>query len=111
MDLGADHTEGLGARVDVVKSWLDGADVAAELLVDAVVGLGDCFVGVLHEAAAKTGHPGAHAAAALPPTLETLAIAGQFCVVGISFGEADVFGLAGEPLLFILVHLSSQFYL
>lgn len=111
MDLGADHPEGLRAGVDVVQSRLDRADVPPELLVDAVVGLGHCLVGVLHEAAAKAGHPGTHAAAALSPAVEALAIAGQFCVVGISFGKADVFGLAGQPLFLILLHVSSQFYL
>lgn len=76
MDFGADHSESFGARVYVVQSGFDGADVSAEFLVDSVVALGHCFVGVLDETAAQAGTPCSREAAALAPGVETLAVEG-----------------------------------
>lgn len=101
MYLGADHPEGLGARVDVVQAWLDCLHVSAKLLVDAVVGLRYDFVGVVDEAATQTGHPGSSTTTALAPAVHALAVEGHFSVVLVSLGEVDVFGFAVEPVSFL----------
>ena len=102
MDLGAYHAQGFGAGVDIVQSGLDGLHVSAELLVDAVVALGDGFVGVLDEAAAQAGAPGASEPAALSPVVQAFAVEGQLGLVGVALGELDVLGLPGESLVLIL---------
>ena len=74
MDFCADHAEGLGAGVYVVEPRFDGAHVAAEFLVDTVVGLRDNFVGIIDETAAKTRHPSPCTSTALSPAIHTLTI-------------------------------------
>jgi len=98
VDLGADHAQGLSARVDIVQARLDCADVPAELLVDAVVGLRHDFVGVVDEAAAEAGHPGTRAPAALAPAVHAFAVEGHLGVVLVCFGKGDMLGLAGESI-------------
>ncbi len=98
MDFGADHAESFSAGVDVVEAGFDGAHVAAEFLVDAVVGLRHYFVGVVDEAAAEAGQPGPRAPAALPPAVHAFAVEGHFGVVLVHFRQADVLGFARQSV-------------
>ena len=102
MDLAADHTEGFGAGVDVVKSRLDGLDVPAELLVDAVVRLWYCLVGVVDEAAAQARHPCPQESAAFARAIQAFTIIGHFRLERVLLRQDDVLGLSRKPFILIL---------
>lgn len=104
MNFTTNHSEGLSAWVDVVEARFDCPYVSAEFLVNTVVGLRDCLIGVLDEAAAKAGAPGSGATAALSPSVEAFTVEGEFWLVRIALGELDVFGLSGESLV-LIVHI------
>ena len=76
MDLGAYHSEGFGARIDIVQSRFDRFHVSAKLLIDAVIALGNGFVGVLNEAAAQAWAPGSSEPATLSPGVQTFSVKG-----------------------------------
>ena len=67
-----------------MKTRFDGSNVPTKLLVDAVVGLIDCFVWIFYTAAA--GDPCSDASAALPPAVEALAVEWEFLLIVIDFG-------------------------
>ncbi len=75
MDLHADHAQCLSAGVNVVQSRLNSLHVTAELLIDALVALVNCFVRVLDTAAANTGQPCPHKSTKLSPTVHALTVA------------------------------------
>ena len=84
MDFAADHAESLSTRVYVVQSRFDGTNVSAEFLVDSVIALGDCLVGILDEATAQAGTPGAGESAALAPGVQALSIEGELRLVRVA---------------------------
>ena len=100
MDFAAYHAQGLCAWVYIVQPRLDRLDVSAEFLVDAVVGLGHCLVGVLN--AAPAGDPGPQTSAALPPVVKAGSIARHFRLEGIGLGQDDVLRFACQPLVLFL---------
>jgi hypothetical protein len=106
VDLGANHAQSLGAGVYVVQARFNCFHVSPEFLVDAVVGLGNCLVGVLHEAAAETGHPSPQAPAAFAPAVQALPVGGHVCMFLVDLGQLDVLGLPSQPLI-LLMHLLS----
>ena len=85
-----------------MESWGHCPHVSAELLVDACVALGHYFVGVVDEAAADAGRPGAHASAAGSPAVHAVAVEGRFGVIFVGLGEDDVLGLAVEAVVLFL---------
>lgn len=82
-------------------------DVPTELLVDSVVGLGHCFVGVLYAAAADTGTPGPQTTTALSPAVQTFAIGRHISVVLVHFWQLNMFWLPCESFMFVL-HIGLQ---
>ena len=76
MDFGADHAESFSAWIDVVKAGFDSLDILSEFLIDAVVGLGDGFVGIIDTAAENTRDPGSEASTALAPAVKAGAVEG-----------------------------------
>lgn len=90
-----------------MQAGLHCLDVPTEFLIDAVVGLGDGFVGVLNATAADAGAPGSEAPAAFAPAVQALAIGGHICMVLIDFRQLYVFRFAGESLVFFL-HIGLQ---
>ena len=114
VDFCADHAEGLGAGVYVVEPRFDGAHVAAEFLVDTVVGLRDNFVGIIDETAAKTRHPSPCTSTAFSPAVHAPTVEGHLSVMLVSFQQVDVLGFARQPVRFlyhrmiISIHLNTQ---
>ena len=106
MYFGADHAKSLSAWVDIMQSWFDCSNVSAKFLINAIVALGDSFVGILDEAATQTGTPCPCESTALTPGVQTCAVEGELRLVGIAFGELYVFRFAGESLVLIL-HIES----
>ena len=66
-------------------------DVAAKLLIDAVVGLRNDFVGILDKTAADARHPGTHATATLAPAVHAFAVRRNLGEVLVLLGQNDVF--------------------
>ncbi len=83
MDLGADHSEGLGAGIDVVQARFCSSDVPSKFLINAVVGLGNCFVWVVYATAA--GDPRSQTSTTLSPAMKTITVAGYLCEVLVVF--------------------------
>jgi hypothetical protein len=102
VDLGAYHSEGFGARVDIVQSRFDRFHVSAKFLIDAVIALGNGFIRVLDEAAAQAWAPGSSEPAAFSPGVQAFAVEGQLWLVWVALGELYVLGLSGESLVLIL---------
>jgi hypothetical protein len=64
-------------------------------LIDAVVSLGDDFIGVLHAAAEDAWHPCPHKSAAFSPAVKTLAIRRDILIVLILFWQSNVLRFPG----------------
>ena len=94
-----------------MQSRLDCPHIPAKLLVNALIGLRNDLVGVVHEAAANTRHPGSHAPATLAPAVHTLAVKGNLSVVHVRLRKDDVLGLTVETLSFVLHAVSLNIYI
>lgn len=83
-----------------MQARFDGANVAAELLVDAFVALQDDLVGVFHDTDAEAGQPGAQTSAAGATAVHASAVAGALLVVLVGLWEDYVFGFVVQGLDF-----------
>ena len=101
VDFHVDHPQALGARVDIVQARLDCLEVPAELLVDALVALGDDFVRVVDKTATYAGHPCAHTSAYFTPGHHALAIKGDLVGCVVDWGKLDVFWLTVQAVMFL----------
>ena len=76
MDLNTDKSKCFSARVDIMQPRFGCSNVPTKLLVDTIVGLRHCFVGIVDTTA--TGDPCSETPTALTPTMKTLTIARDF---------------------------------
>lgn len=93
MDFRTYHSQGLCARVNIVKPRFDSTNVSSKLLVDAVVSLRHYFIGVVNEAATEAGHPGSSTSTTLSPAVHTFAVKRHLGVIFLCFRKIDMLGL------------------
>ena len=76
--------------------------VSAEFLVNAVVRLGYCLVGIVNTATTDARHPCSHTSTTLPPAVKAFSVARHFCLKGIGLGQFDMFGFSSESFILFL---------
>ena len=85
-----------------MKAWLNCFYVSTEFLVNAVVRLRHCLVGIVDTTATDARHPCSHTSTTLPPAVKAFSVARHFCLKGIGLGQFDMFGFSSESFILFL---------